>query len=162
MSLFIAWCALFQWSNAIFSCRTLLLSMLPALLITGFFIIMLVRDRPGWGMRGLFSFSETTTKIQKHAIDVSFKDVAGCEEAKLEIMDFVNFLKNPTRYWNLGAKIPKVGVNIGREAWWVLVMDGGPSCLLCVGRHSDRSSRNRKDSSGQSNSGRGQRPLHHC
>lgn len=141
--------------------------MLPALLITGFFIIMLVRDRPagglsGRGMRGLFSFSETTAKNRKHTIDVSFKDVAGCEEAKLEIMDFVNFLKNPTQYWNLGAKIPKVGVNLGRGAWWVLVMDGGPSCLLCVGRHSDRPSRNRKDSSGQSNSGRGQRPLHHC
>jgi ATP-dependent Zn protease len=34
--------------------------------------------------------------------------VAGCEEAKLEIMEFVNFLKNPNQYINLGAKIPKV------------------------------------------------------
>ncbi|XP_029686978.1 AFG3-like protein 2 isoform X2 [Takifugu rubripes] len=97
---------------------TLLLSMLPALLITGFFIIMLVRDRPGgghpgWGMRGLFSFSETTAKIRKHTIEVNFKDVAGCEEAKLEIMDFVNFLKNPTQYLNLGAKIPKGAILTG-------------------------------------------------
>lgn len=36
-----------------------------------------------------------------------FRDVAGCEEAKLEIMEFVNFLKNPSRYTELGAKIPK-------------------------------------------------------
>lgn len=36
-----------------------------------------------------------------------FSDVAGCEEAKLEIMEFVNFLKNPSRYTELGAKIPK-------------------------------------------------------
>lgn len=34
-------------------------------------------------------------------------DVAGCEEAKIEIMEFVNFLKNPQQYIDLGAKIPK-------------------------------------------------------
>jgi len=37
-----------------------------------------------------------------------YRDVAGCEEAKLEIMEFVNFLKNPQQYLDLGAKIPKV------------------------------------------------------
>lgn len=37
-----------------------------------------------------------------------FRDVAGCEEAKVEIMEFVNFLKNPQQYIELGAKIPKV------------------------------------------------------
>ena len=36
-----------------------------------------------------------------------FRDVAGCEEAKLEIMEFVNFLKNPQQYEDLGAKIPR-------------------------------------------------------
>ena len=36
-----------------------------------------------------------------------FRDVAGCEEAKIEIMEFVNFLKNPSRYKDLGAKVPK-------------------------------------------------------
>ena len=35
-------------------------------------------------------------------------DVAGCEEAKTEIMEFVNFLKKPQKYIELGAKIPKV------------------------------------------------------
>lgn len=35
------------------------------------------------------------------------RDVAGCEEAKIEIMEFVNFLKNPNQYIKLGAKIPK-------------------------------------------------------
>lgn len=38
---------------------------------------------------------------------ILFRDVAGCEEAKIEIMEFVNFLKNPQQYIDLGAKIPK-------------------------------------------------------
>lgn len=43
-------------------------------------------------------------------VDISIsRDVAGCEEAKIEIMEFVNFLKNPDKYQDLGAKIPKVG-----------------------------------------------------
>ena len=37
-----------------------------------------------------------------------FRDVAGCEEAKIEILEFVNFLKHPEKYTELGAKIPKV------------------------------------------------------
>lgn len=39
--------------------------------------------------------------------NIFFSDVAGCEEAKIEIMEFVNFLKNPQQYIDLGAKIPK-------------------------------------------------------
>jgi AAA+ superfamily predicted ATPase len=39
--------------------------------------------------------------------------VAGCEEAKVEIMEFVNFLKNPKQYENLGAKIPKGAILTG-------------------------------------------------
>jgi AFG3 family protein len=50
----------------------------------------------------------TARIITKEHSNVKFGDVAGCEEAKIEIMEFVNFLKNPEQYKKLGAKIPKV------------------------------------------------------
>merc|ERR1719184_180758 len=67
----------------------------------------------GGGRGGPFSMSESTAKMMKDNIDVKFKDVAGCEEAKIEIMEFVNFLKNPQQYLDLGAKIPKGAILTG-------------------------------------------------
>ena len=58
--------------------------------------------------------SESTAKlINASDIKVAFRDVAGCEEAKIEIMEFVNFLKNPQQYLDLGAKIPKGAILTG-------------------------------------------------
>ncbi|VDM15993.1 unnamed protein product [Hydatigera taeniaeformis] len=63
--------------------------------------------KPGMGS-SLFNFGQSPVRlIEKDKIGVSFSDVAGCEEAKLEIIEFVNFLKNPGRYEALGAKIPR-------------------------------------------------------
>ena len=66
-------------------------------------------------MGGLFGgMMESTAKmVNPTDIGVKFRDVAGCEEAKIEIMEFVNFLKNPQQYIELGAKIPKGAILTG-------------------------------------------------
>lgn len=96
-------------------------SFLPTLLIIGFLIFMMRRSAQmmgGSGGRrggGLFGgVMESTAKMVNPAdIGVKFQDVAGCEEAKVEIMEFVNFLKNPQQYTELGAKIPKGAILTG-------------------------------------------------
>ncbi|XP_059190379.1 AFG3-like protein 1 [Centropristis striata] len=94
-----------------------LLSMIPTVLLIGFLLFALRRGPmgggPGGGRGGPFSMSESTAKMMRDNIEVKFKDVAGCEEAKLEILEFVNFLKNPKQYQDLGAKIPKGAVLSG-------------------------------------------------
>ena len=56
----------------------------------------------------LFSAGETPARVLKYSVNVWFADEAGCEEARLEMMEFVNFLKNPKQCQDLGAQIPKV------------------------------------------------------
>ena len=67
----------------------------------------------GGGLFGSEFGASTARIIKKEDIDVRFADVAGCEEAKIEIMEFVNFLKNPGQYKELGAKIPKGAILTG-------------------------------------------------
>jgi AFG3 family protein len=60
------------------------------------------------GIGGMFSVGKSThKKIKPEDVTVTFADVAGCDQAKLEIMEFVDFLKDSERFTKLGAKIPK-------------------------------------------------------
>ena len=62
----------------------------------------------GGGMGGIFRVGKSNAKrITSEDVNVTFADVAGCEEAKVEIMEFVSFLQNPDFFTKLGAKIPK-------------------------------------------------------
>ncbi|KAI0498328.1 hypothetical protein KFK09_021569 [Dendrobium nobile] len=69
----------------------------------------------GRGNRGIFNIGKAqVTKLDKNSKNkIYFKDVAGCDEAKQEIMEFVHFLKNPKKYEDLGAKIPKGALLVG-------------------------------------------------
>ncbi|VFR03330.1 unnamed protein product [Cuscuta campestris] len=69
----------------------------------------------GKGSSGIFNMGKAPiSKVDKNAKNkIYFKDVAGCEEAKQEIMEFVHFLKNPKKYEDLGATIPKGALLVG-------------------------------------------------
>lgn len=69
---------------------------------------------PGGGA-GIFSVGKSKARIfdKENSTDVTFKDVAGLAEAKVEIEEIVEFLKNPQRYTELGAKIPRGALLVG-------------------------------------------------
>ena len=88
----------------------------PVLLLIGFWIFFMRRmsGRDGGG-GGVFSVGKSKAQIfdKDGPVKVTFKDVAGLSEAKTEIAEIVEFLKNPQRYTDLGGKIPKGALLVG-------------------------------------------------
>jgi AFG3 family protein len=91
-----------------------LLQFAPTLLIIGV-IYYMTKKGPGGAQSGIFGIGKSKAKMfnQENQVKVKFKDVAGADEAKMEIMEFVNFLKNPAIYEKLGATIPKGAILSG-------------------------------------------------
>ena len=86
---------------------SLILGFAPTLLLVGFFIWIARRQAGGAG-GVLGGFARTSARRQKGGTDrVTFEDVAGIDEAENELVEIVDFLKNPKRYTRLGARIPR-------------------------------------------------------
>ena len=95
---------------------TLLWQLGPLVLIIVFWILIMRRAGGGMG-GGIFSVGKSKAKLfekdGKNAMKVTFKDVAGQEEAKQEVREIVDFLMNPEKYTKLGGKIPKGALLVG-------------------------------------------------
>jgi cell division protease FtsH len=92
-----------EWFN-------MLISTVPWILIIGAWLLFMRRMQGGGGAnsRGIFSFGKSKAKLinQSHN-KVTFRDVAGADEAKQELEEIIEFLKEPTKFQRLGGKIPR-------------------------------------------------------
>ncbi|NCX56390.1 MAG: ATP-dependent metallopeptidase FtsH/Yme1/Tma family protein, partial [Burkholderiaceae bacterium] len=85
----------------------------PTLLIIGFWFLMM-RQMQGGGKGGAFSFGKSRARlIDENTNAITFADVAGCDEAKEEVFELVDFLKDPTKFQKLGGHIPRGVLLVG-------------------------------------------------
>ncbi len=91
-----------EWLNVI-------LSFIPWVIIIAVWLLIMRRMQgSAGGTRGIFSFGKSKAKlITQSGLKVTFKDVAGADEAKLELQEIIEFLKEPTKFQKLGGKIPR-------------------------------------------------------
>jgi cell division protease FtsH len=91
-----------EWLN-------ILVGFLPWVLIIAIWVIIMRRMQgQSGGSRGIFSFGKSKAKLMTRAEQkVTFRDVAGTDEAKVELQEIIEFLKEPTKFQKLGGKIPR-------------------------------------------------------
>ncbi|MCW8960652.1 MAG: AAA family ATPase, partial [Ignavibacteriaceae bacterium] len=91
-----------EWLN-------ILIGFLPWVLIIAIWVIIMRRMQgQSGGSRGIFSFGKSKAKlISQSGQRVTFRDVAGADEAKVELQEIIEFLKEPTKFQKLGGKIPR-------------------------------------------------------
>lgn len=92
-----------------------LVSLLPLLiLVVFFFFIMRRMQSGGGGSKGIFSFGKSKAKLHSESSpQITFKDVAGADEAKDELVEIIEFLREPVKFQKLGGKIPKGVLLVG-------------------------------------------------
>lgn len=90
-----------------------LLSLLPWIIL-GSFWLFLLRRMQGVGSKGIFSFGKSRAKmLTENRPKVTFDDVAGADEAKQELREIIEFLREPEKFQRLGGKIPKGALLLG-------------------------------------------------
>ncbi|GAB4062544.1 ATP-dependent zinc metalloprotease FtsH [Uliginosibacterium sediminicola] len=90
-----------------------LISWFPMLLLIGVWIFFM-RQMQGGGRGGAFSFGKSRARmLDESANSITFADVAGCDEAKEEVSELVDFLRDPTKFQKLGGRIPKGVLMVG-------------------------------------------------
>jgi cell division protease FtsH len=91
----------------------ILISMLPFLLLIGVWIF-LMRNMSGGGKGGAFSFGKSKAKLLgEDQVNVTLDDVAGVDEAKEEVAELIDFLRDPSKYEKLGGRIPRGVLMVG-------------------------------------------------
>ena len=92
----------------------LLISSFPILLLIGVWIYFMRQMQGGAGGRGAMSFGKSKARLLgEDQVGISFADVAGIDEAKAEVAEIVDFLKDPSKFQRLGGKIPKGVLMVG-------------------------------------------------
>ena len=92
----------------------LLISSFPILLLIGVWIYFMRQMQGGGGGRGAMSFGKSKARLLgEDQVSISFADVAGIDEAKQEVSEIVDFLRDPSKYQRLGGKIPRGVLMVG-------------------------------------------------